>query len=89
MPSLRQALEDIDSGRNYGHYSIPWEMLAAKQEKLKVASNDCKQPEDSKPRVHCQKTANRQMYPLMIANGWKRGNQWMLLVLTAHSQFKR
>ena len=49
MPSLRQALEDIDSGCNYGHYSIPWEIIAAKHDKLEVASDDSKQPEDSKP----------------------------------------
>ena len=28
MPSLRQALEDIDSGCIYGHYSTPWEMIS-------------------------------------------------------------
>ena len=49
MPSLRQALEDSDSGCNYGHYSIPWEIIAAKHDKLEVASDDSKQPEDSKP----------------------------------------
>ena len=49
MPSLRQALEDIDSGCNYGHYSIPWEIIAAKHDKLEVASDGSKQPEGSKP----------------------------------------
>ena len=43
MPSLRQALEDIDSGCIYGHYSIPWEMIAAKHDKLEVVSDDSKQ----------------------------------------------
>ena len=49
MPSLRQALEDIDSGCIYGNYSIPWEMIAAKHDKLEVVSDDSKQLEDSKP----------------------------------------
>ena len=49
MPSLRQALEDIDSGCIYGHYSIPWEIIAAKHDKLEVVSDDSKQLEDSKP----------------------------------------
>ena len=29
--------------------SIPWEIIAAKHDKLAVASDDKKQPEDSKP----------------------------------------
>ena len=42
MPSLRQALEDIDSGCIYGYYSIPWEIIAAKHDKLEAASDDGK-----------------------------------------------
>ena len=44
-----QALEDIDSGCTYRHYSIPWEIIAAKYDKLAAASDDSKQFEDSKP----------------------------------------
>ena len=35
MPSLRQ---DIESGCIYGHYSIPWEIIAAKHDKLVSSS---------------------------------------------------
>ena len=43
---FQERMEDIDSGCNYGHYSIPWEIIAAKHDKLEVASDDSKQPED-------------------------------------------
>ena len=33
----------IDSGCTYGHYSIPWEIIAAKHDKLAAASDDSKQ----------------------------------------------
>ena len=49
MPSLAHALEDIDRGCIYGHYSIPWAVIAANHENLETASDDSKQPEDSKP----------------------------------------
>ena len=41
-------MEDVDSGCIYGQHSIPLEIIAAKHEKLEAASDDCKQPEDSK-----------------------------------------
>ena len=41
--ACQAALEDVDSG---WHYSIPLEIIA---EKLEAASDDGKQPEDSKP----------------------------------------
>ena len=45
MASLRQPLEDVDSGCIYGHYSIPLAIIAAIHEKLEAASDDGKQPE--------------------------------------------
>ena len=53
-------MEDVDSGCIYGHYSIPLAIIAAKHEKLEAASDDGKQPEDSKPYLlrYCYPIAN-------------------------------